>query len=645
MMEVEIITPTIEEITSSSKLISCPYKRCNGLQIYRPHWSKHMKNFHADDVLNKTKTYLCPIKNCLHSRSAGDGFQTMLLLKQHYRKNHIVYSCNKCGKRQFKSKDAAREHEESCGVKFVCSCDIAFSTLRSLQRHALKQNHTLPESIVAKIESKKRKRIPGTLVKPAAAAVKKLSSLKSQQEKLILPNTLKSRTKCFRILNSDKGNKAVNQQLPFTVVCPPGVDPSCSIQTYIPVINQSVGTNISDQVLGTLPITTKHNTNNSNSIPHASVASTQLWSHLNAAQFSRSGSMATTTAIQSSSNSTQTMNPSSSGGPATIVFDRNVSTTTCQTSSQNHASMMTDFSSIPCQSTTPQTNCNASCQTPLNGEGLVRRDSSFNDIAAADCSVMTEEEKFLEDISTQTTFISTSSPQKHRVPSSTSLDKISSICQTEERDDFLAASYSSELSALLGTDVSCQTATNFQHNLSNICNNFNSYDENDHHMSTQTTSGIQANSVVTQQCQTPVSFINTEHDSVQRYMNTCEVGSQTRSNSNYKTVAPTNYSSNCIATQVELGTQSGNNFSSHTQTELSLPSKTTADPSERSACHQLIQDIETQTDLLPLTDWEAPAKSSSMKSSCFTQTSFLDLNKDDDDNFLLQFLDNHTQTD
>ena len=157
---------------------------------------------------------LCPVEKC----SFTAGFKSMQLLKQHYMKTHNQYICPKCKKKSFKTKDAAREHEASCGQMFDCSCGIAYSTLRSLRRHAEKQGHQVPQKYlnqVHKTDTKKKK------VKKFSHLIQDKGNISSR---VLLPKTLKNQKRCIRVFK--------NVSKYYRVVCP-----SNGAQQDIPAIH------------------------------------------------------------------------------------------------------------------------------------------------------------------------------------------------------------------------------------------------------------------------------------------------------------------------------------------------------------------------------------------------------------------------
>ncbi|CAK8685195.1 unnamed protein product [Clavelina lepadiformis] len=149
------IFPSVSELSepASTAIEECAI--CSRKFKGSPALHMHMSKSHKTEGATLQRVYFCPVKECIHGFDSDEPFFTLKGIKQHYKLVHGLenFKCGQCEKK-FRSKHRRNIHEKDCGIKYVCSCNVAYTTKRGLQDHIKRQNHKLPESLKFILEPK-----------------------------------------------------------------------------------------------------------------------------------------------------------------------------------------------------------------------------------------------------------------------------------------------------------------------------------------------------------------------------------------------------------------------------------------------------------------------------------------------------------
>nr|XP_002126586.1 uncharacterized protein LOC100183782 [Ciona intestinalis] len=197
------LTPTLDELKQGKIKHSCSQKLCKKSFKSKVALQVHELTAHLDEneqLTNRPIEYYCLFTACPHSlKNSLSPFLSLIALRQHLRVVHTENRnyCSKCHK-EFKSKYSAHTHEKDCGVKYICSCNIAYTSKRGLLAHIQRQNHVLPHDLRLLFESNKKKKVKKTDVnyKP------------KPNPKYILPKTCQRKLKlvCIQPPKENKNN-------------------------------------------------------------------------------------------------------------------------------------------------------------------------------------------------------------------------------------------------------------------------------------------------------------------------------------------------------------------------------------------------------------------------------------------------------
>lgn len=203
MDQKKFVTPSASELIKFVSNIKCIIPECGKKLSTTSALRFHLIYGHSlkgDDpriksncpLLDQNVNYHCPEEKCKHNKSIGRSFKTLRETKQHYINNHMekTFPCWRC-QMLFATEKKRSYHLRDCGVRFVCSCQIAYSGRQGLMHHISRSKHDIPTHF-AYLWKKKHK----------VKSIKKGAPL-------ILPKGLKCATLEFK-------TKTVNSILPLT---------------------------------------------------------------------------------------------------------------------------------------------------------------------------------------------------------------------------------------------------------------------------------------------------------------------------------------------------------------------------------------------------------------------------------------------
>ncbi|KAF4532767.1 hypothetical protein B566_EDAN003547 [Ephemera danica] len=147
--QIESVVITSEELSSVNANIKCTEKNCFMTFKSSSNLNMHLTKHHQiHTTMFKKRSpgvevrYHCPELDCKYSSASGMSFKRTSLLKQHYLKVHAVkdFVCEKCNK-GFATQAIKNYHSQTCGMNFVCSCGITYTSREALLTHAKRKQH------------------------------------------------------------------------------------------------------------------------------------------------------------------------------------------------------------------------------------------------------------------------------------------------------------------------------------------------------------------------------------------------------------------------------------------------------------------------------------------------------------------------
>lgn len=144
--------------------VSCIVPNCDEIFLNQSNLNFHLEKVHKiklekqtnELILTRARSksqkiqdncsckYYCPVVNCKFYNGSDRYLPTFHSLKNHFIRMHgeKSYPCSKC-KKAFSIKSEMERHEGSCGVVFKCSCGCPYASRLSLLKHARKKNHEI----------------------------------------------------------------------------------------------------------------------------------------------------------------------------------------------------------------------------------------------------------------------------------------------------------------------------------------------------------------------------------------------------------------------------------------------------------------------------------------------------------------------
>ncbi|XP_073515223.1 ATM interactor isoform X1 [Phyllobates terribilis] len=151
----EIVKPSVSELSREVRTnILCTVNGCGKVLPNPPALNMHLVKSHGvqDGITNPTlrkdlkasqKLYCCPIEGC--PRGTNRPFSQFSRVKQHFMKMHAEkkHKCDKCGNSYGTEWDLKR-HVGYCGKTFRCTCGCPYASRTALLSHTLRMGHEIP---------------------------------------------------------------------------------------------------------------------------------------------------------------------------------------------------------------------------------------------------------------------------------------------------------------------------------------------------------------------------------------------------------------------------------------------------------------------------------------------------------------------
>ncbi|XP_069594860.1 ATM interactor isoform X1 [Ranitomeya imitator] len=151
----EIVKPSVSELSREVRTnILCTVNGCGKVLPNPPALNMHLVKSHGvqDGITNPTlrkdlkasqKLYCCPIEGC--PRGTNRPFSQFSRVKQHFMKMHAEkkHKCDKCGSSYGTEWDLKR-HIGYCGKTFRCTCGCPYASRTALLSHTHRMGHEIP---------------------------------------------------------------------------------------------------------------------------------------------------------------------------------------------------------------------------------------------------------------------------------------------------------------------------------------------------------------------------------------------------------------------------------------------------------------------------------------------------------------------
>ncbi|CAG9862093.1 unnamed protein product [Phyllotreta striolata] len=224
--------PTPDECRVNNKVM-CTEEGCNSVFRSESNLNLHVVKTHQRLNLSPDafqKRYYCPEPSCAYNKKKF--FKELKILRNHYMLQHMTkeLKCDTCDK-MFCSKTLSR-HSDYCGVEFACPvCKAAYPMYETLQSHARRKKHTIPNKIDFKLNRNKTAPIiEVSKNKPILPKTSLSTTTFSQESQTYNNNELKYKSKMTQVRQSQ-----LKQSNKYTQIG------SISGDNYLTVETQTIG--------------------------------------------------------------------------------------------------------------------------------------------------------------------------------------------------------------------------------------------------------------------------------------------------------------------------------------------------------------------------------------------------------------------